>query len=74
MQSKQLVLRFDIHGIPFASQFLGYDDFDIDCLKSICKELNIRSSGKKADLVRYIENAFTNTNQREIAENIIIPN
>lgn len=74
MQSKPLVLRYDVQGIPFAALFLGSDDFDVDCLKNICKDLNIQSSGKKVDLVRYIENAFTNSNLREIAENIIIPN
>ncbi|MBS4059424.1 MAG: hypothetical protein KG029_03405 [Bacteroidetes bacterium] len=74
MSSKPLVLRFEnISGISFASQFLGSDDFDINCLRSICRDLGIPLFKKKSDLVRHIENSFTNTNQHEIAENIIIP-
>ena len=73
MQSKPLVIRHDIYGIPFAAQFLGSNDFDIECLKIICRELNIKLSGKKADFVRYIEDYFTNSNQHEIAKNLIIP-
>jgi hypothetical protein len=59
MSSKPLVVRYDIHGVPFAVQLLAADDFDVATLKHICRDLGINQVGKKNILLGYIESFLT---------------
>jgi len=55
MSSKALVVKYDIQGVPFAVQFLAADDFDVQTLKHICRDLGINQIGKKNILLGHIE-------------------
>jgi len=49
MSTDAFVLRFKAD--EFAPGFLASPDFDVATLKSICRDLNLSSTGKKTDLV-----------------------
>ena len=55
MSSKPLVVRYDIQGVPFATQFLAADDFDVETLRHICRDVGINQVGRKNALLDYIQ-------------------
>ena len=48
------VLRYELTGRDFMSQFLASPDFDIDTLRGICATLGVGVHGRKTDLVHSI--------------------
>lgn len=75
MLSKSFVLRYQFEGVLFTSQFLASDDFDLETLRMICKNLSLSSSGSKNNIIKTIERYLNEDREyrggKTILENLI---